>query len=568
MKVLIPLLALVLPGWADEGMWLYNQFPTAAVKEKHGFEVAPAFLDHLRLATVRIGGGAGAFVSPHGLIITNYHLVAPACPQVEHPCPGLTASVLTGIEDVTAAAKAGPAAIARIERECGTCSVVPLYSGTRYDLYRYRVYTDLRLVFAPEPQIASFGRERDSITYLRYGMDIAFLRPYENGRPVTPAAYLKWSSEGAKEGELVFAAGNPAATVRATTAAQLTFQRDVALPVTLGRLGPRIKQLTAFAAKDEGAKAAIEPVLAQLLVTYKAAAGKLIGLRNDRLVGRKTYFDSRIRRAVEADAKLGAEAAKVWDEIAAAYKAWAPNEKAYQILQNGPGAPETLPKPVRIALLAAYLDELKSIGEYKGKDTETAAAALADSAEALAKLQHQIEPAAQRLRKKHDDVLGPLAPALEKIAQYRLKLFGAADYPEAAGSPRVMYGVTKAYVDRAGVPAPWAATFGGLFYRRTNQGAYQTPQRWLDRKDSLDLATPLNFVSTCDLGGGDAGAPTVNRHGEFVGIIFDGNLESLPGTYLYSDEKARAVHVAAQGIVEALRHVYSADALVREFRAP
>ena len=137
------------------------------------------------------------------------------------------------------------AAIARIEKECAAksgnvCSVVRLFSGGRYDLYQYRRYTDLRLVFAPEYAIAFFGRERDSISYLRYGLNIAFLRAYENGKPAATPGYLKWSAEGVKEGDLVFLGGNPGPTGRLSTASQLTFLRDTALPLRLTRLQPRV----------------------------------------------------------------------------------------------------------------------------------------------------------------------------------------------------------------------------------------------------------------------------------------------------------------------------------------
>ena len=152
--------------------------------------------------------------------------------------------------------------------------------------------------------------------------------------------------------------------------------------------------------------------------------------------------------------------------------------------------------------------------------------------------------------------------AAEKISGYRLKLFGAADYPDGTGTPRVSFGILKGYTDRAGIPQPFASTFSGLFYRRSNSNeAHMVPQNWLDAKDKLDIVTPFDFVSTCDIGGGGYGGPTVNKAGELVGIIFDGNLESLPATYLYTEDQARAVHVAAQGIVESLDKVYKTPAL-------
>ena len=598
---------LSLPAAADEGMWLFNQFPKEAVQQKYKFEVTSEFLDNLRLASVQIAGASGSFVSPQGLILTNQHAVAACVPEVkagfyaaaaaaEVRCAGVEAAVPVSMEDVTAQVKTGAAdtveqrgaASAKIEKACAArtqnrCAVVKLFSGGRYDLYQYKVYKDVRLVFAPEYDLAFFGRERDAVTYLRYGLDIAFLRAYEDGRAAATPHYLKWSAERLQEGELIFSSGNPAPTMRLATAAQLMFYRDTALPAELARLQARIQQLGAFQA---------DPVYAELLNAFKLAAGKLIGLRDDRLVARKSTFEHKIRRTVERDPKLGEEAGKVWDQVAAAYKTWAPFEKQYQIVEAAPalgsvlfrrarqqlrGEPVTQPdarvnEPLEIALVAQYLEELKQLGEKAapakaalgGKTPQQAAEAYVKSGK-VKDLAQLLEPAAKRIRKKHDEVIGVLeTSAAEKIAQYRFRLFGAAEPPDATGTPRVQFGVVKSYTDRAGVAMPYAATFGGLFYRKNNQGPYQAPQRWVDAKDALSLVAPLDFVSTCDIGGGDYGSPAVNRAGQLVGVTFDGNLESLPDVYLYTDEQARAVHVSEEGIVEALDKVYKAAALLAE----
>jgi len=246
-------------------------------------------------------------------------------------------------------------------------------------------------------------------------------------------------------------------------------------------------------------------------------------------------------------------------------------------------------------MLARYLDELRGLGEKEapvkallGNGTAQEAAEkmvkstrlkdpverrrmAADRAAALASrdpllaLASALEPAAQRLARQHQETIGTLeATAMDKIAQYRLRLFGAADYPDGTSSPRVEFGMVKGYTDRAAVPQPFASTFGGMFYRKDNDGPWQAPQRWIDAMRGLDPVTPLDFVSTSDIGGGDYGSPVVNRQGELVGVTFDGNLESLPVTYLYSDEQARAVHVDVRGIVEALSRIYRATGLLDE----
>jgi hypothetical protein len=664
--------ALALPVVADEGMWLFNQFPKSLVKDKYTVEVTDEFLDHLRLSSVRIGGGSGSFVSPNGLIFTNHHVAGDCIGKLgsaqhdymkdgfsaltqaaELQCPGMEANVLVALEDVTAQVKAGTqpgdalagrnAAIAALEKSCiektgNNCAVVKFFSGERYDLYQYRRYTDLRLVFAPEFGIAFFGGDQDNFTYPRYDLDIAFLRAYENGKPAATPQYLKWSAEGVKDNAFVFVAGNPGTTSRLATGSQLAFYRDTQLPLQLGRLNTRIALLREYGAKGEESRRAAQRTLFAFANSYKSSAGKLIGLKDQRLMGRKLSFERKLRKAVENDPKLGVEAAKVWDDVALAYKTWAPQEKAYELLERPAAQGSSLfriarnlvrlteecsrpdsrrltefrdsarktlelslysPAPIddglEAVLLAQYFEELKTLGEkeapvkaiLQGRTPKAAAeamvretklkdvterrrlaagsAAIAGSTDPIIRLAQLIDAPARSIRKKYEDSIESLeASNVEKIAQYRFKLMGATDYPDATFTPRVTFGAVKAYRDKTEAPVPYATTFGGLYHRAGNTDPYILPQRWVDAKASLDMVTPFNFASTCDITGGNSGSPTVNAQGEIVGIVFDGNIESLPLTYLFSEEQARAVHVASQGIVESLRNVYRAVALLKE----
>jgi len=670
------LCALALPAVADEGMWLFNQFPKDQVKEKYSFEVSDQFLENLRLASMRIGGASGSLVSPNGLIFTNHHVASDciskvsssqrdyvkdgfyaATGQAELRCPDLEANVLVGMEDVTTqvkdAAKGSAkatealqkrnAAMARIEKTCAdqtgnTCTVVKLFSGQRFDLYQYRKYTDLRLVFAPEFGIAFFGGDPDNFTYPRYDLDIAFLRAYENGAPASTPHYLKWSAEGVKDTELVFVSGNPGTTSRLATAAQLAFYRDTSLPLTLARLQTRIQALRAFGAVSEENRRLAQRTLFGFSNTYKSTAGKLIGLNDVKLMARRQSFEKKLRNAVERDPKLGTEAGKVWDEVAAAYKSWTPLEKPYQILERPAAQGSNLfriarqivrlseerakpneqrlpeyrdsalrslelalysPAPIddslETALLAQYLEEVKALGEKEapvravlgGRTPQQAAGefvrstklkdvaerkrlaadhnAVLKSEDAMIRLARLVDEPARKLLKKHEDTIESLdASSIERIVQYRLKVLGAGEYPDATSTLRVTFGAVKGYKDKTEAPVPYATTFGGLYHRAGNEDPYRLPQRWVDGKPRLDLVTPVNFVSTCDITGGNSGSPTVNAQGEIVGIIFDSNLEALPLTYLYSEEQARAVHVASQGIVEALQKLYQPAPLLRE----
>src|SRR5882672_3658277 len=267
---------------AEEGMWLYNAFPKDKVKAKYGFEPTPAWLDHVQLSSVRFNnGGSGSFVSPDGLTFTNHHVGAGCVQQLsteghdyiktgfyaktqaeEAKCPNLELNQLVGIDEVTskinAAVKAGMstaeigaaqrAAMSQVEKDCSTttgqrCDVVTFYSGQVYNLYKYKKYTDVRLVFAPEFDIAFFGGDPDNFTYPRYDLDITFFRVYENDKPAHLDHYLKWSPTGAHESELIFVSGHPGNTGRLLTMSQLEFLRDVQYPANLQLYKRRIALL-------------------------------------------------------------------------------------------------------------------------------------------------------------------------------------------------------------------------------------------------------------------------------------------------------------------------------------
>ena len=691
LRKLLLLCALALPAVGDEGIWLFNQFPKDVVKEKHEFDVTDQFLDNMRLASMQLGSGSAAFVSAHGLILTAHRVVAEcvakvgggqhdylkdgfyaAAPAEESRCPDLESRILVAMENVTQQVKAASpeaakstkqavndkaasdalqkrnAAIARIEKSCAdktgnVCTVVKLFSGERYDLYQYKQYSDLRLVYAPERAITFFGGNPSNLTFQRYGMDVAFMRAYENGKPAETPHFLKWNQDGVKDGELVFAVGSPGGTSRLATAAQLTYYKDYELRILLARLQTRIRDFRDFASKNADNQKMGELTLTSLGTDYKLTAGKLIGLNDPWTLARKTNFEKKLRTSVERDPKLGTEGGKVWDDVAAAYKTWTPFERPYQVLErpaalgsslfriardvvrfgverakpndqrlpdyrdtNLPSLELSLYSPVpiddavEVNLLWRYLEELKNLGDKEAplkailgnKTTQAAAeemvhstklkdvaerkrlaadpAAVAQSADGMIKLARLLEEPSRKLIKKHADTIEALeTSATERIAQYRYKIFGAADYPDGTRTPRVTFGVVKGYKDRTEAPVAYTTTYGGLFYlAANNQEIYNLPQRWIDGKPKLDLVTPFNFVSTCDITAGAAGSPVINTKGEIVGVTFDGNLESIQLTYLYSDETARAVHASAPGVVAALQILYKTPALLKELGVP
>ena len=367
-------LAVATRGGADEGMWTFDNPPTQRLREAYGFTPPPGWLDSIRLASVRFNdGGSGAFVSRDGLMATNHHVglrciqnlsregrdyvaagFLAATREQEPACPGYEVNVLLAIEDVSAAvlgavapemsdkeaADARKAAMAQIEKRCADetgqrCDVITLYEGAAFDLYRYKKYTDVRLVFAPEQQIAFFGGDPDNFTFPRHDLDVSFFRAYENGRPAKPAAYLPWSTRGVSDGELVFVSGNPGSTARLDTVAELGFERDVNLPIDLERARRQLATLRAYAARgDEQARRAAGTIWS-LENWLKALAGAQRALADETAMAHKAAAERELRDRVRADPVLGVRVGDAWEVIAAAAKRAAPEVPASRLVGFG-----------------------------------------------------------------------------------------------------------------------------------------------------------------------------------------------------------------------------------------
>src|SRR3989449_1209788 len=304
---------------ADEGMWPFNNVPRAEIKKKYGFDVTDEWLRKVQLASVRFNnGGSGSFVSPNGLVLTNYHIVEDIVNDVSTPqkdlakegfvartqteeikAPSLELNVLISIEDVTTrvngAVKAGSsdaeafaarrAEISAIEGESTKATgfrsdVITLYQGGQYNLYRYKKYTDVRLVFAPEFLIAFFGGDPDNFTFPRYDLDMALFRVYENDKPIKIENYFKWSTSGAKEGELVFVPGNPGSTARLNTVAHLEYLRDYGLPFVIKLLNREHEALAKYRALGEEQSRRAQEDYFSIENSLKAYRGELEGLQD------------------------------------------------------------------------------------------------------------------------------------------------------------------------------------------------------------------------------------------------------------------------------------------------
>lgn len=683
-RIAILLVVILTAGMAvaDEGMWLYNAPPSKQLKSKYGFNATQQWLDHVRLGSVRFNnGGSGSFVSPTGLTFTNHH-VGRVCMQdlstkekdyikdgfyaktqaEEGKCPGLELNVLMSIDDVTAriqnaapagasAAEAGTAQrqmISQVENECNQktglrCDVVTLYSGGQYHLYRYKKYTDVRLVFAPEASIAFFGGDPDNFEYPRYDLDITFFRVYENNKPVELGNnYLKFAKQGVKEGDLVFVSGNPGGTDRMLTMSQLHFMRDTQIPFALENLSRREALLKKFSAESaENARIAGDEMFG-VQNSLKVYRGRREGLADPTLMKKKQAEETTIRKQVESSPVLSRQYGDAWENISSAMDARKKLFLSYNFIEGNSGfasdlaryakglvrvaAEKKKPSNLRLreysdARLPTFeqqitstapiykeleevtlADSLKFMQEKLGADNPTVKkvlsgkspdevakeaisntklgdpavrkqlydggeAAIEASTDPLIVMMRNIDPDARAVRKQYEDqVDSPVRQNTTKVAKARFAAFGSNIYPDATFTLRLAYGTVKGY-EQGGKQIPWFTTMGGAYDHAAahdNKDPYELPASWTKAKAQLDLKTPLDFVSTADIIGGNSGSPTLNRDGEVVGIVFDMNMPSLVWDFAYDDRQGRCVHTDERSIIESLRKVYHADALADE----
>ena len=667
---------------AEEGMWTFDNPPTKQIQEKYGWAPDQAWLDHVRLSSLRFPGGSGSFVSRDGLVLTNHHVgrgwiqrvsskdadyvqngFAAATREQEIKVPGLEVMTLMTMDNITErlakalkeglpekeALKAREVEIEKIKGEMQqksglTCEHVSLYQGGEHWIYSYKKHTDVRLVFAPEQQIAFFGGDPDNFTFPRQDLDFSVFRVYENGQPYQPKDFLHWTQTGLKAGDLTFVTGHPGRTNRQDTYAQMLYSRDVAIPMRLASLERRKSALVEYAKFSPEASRQVGTQIFGVENSMKALTGYLSGLKDRSAMARIEAAEKELRAKVARDPKL-APAGESWGKIEQATKV--ARGMAKESLNVGTANSTLLGHALALVRIAdeAALPSEKRLPEYSdanlktqrtrlgvpspyypeqetflftkglaeaarelgpehrfvkamlgGKtpgevakaavagsrlgDPEVRKALLAGGKKALAEstdpmilLARKLDPIARELRKRQEDlVTSVLTEQASRIARARFAIYGKNTYPDATFTLRISYGAVAGYPANGTFIQPFT-TFGGLFDRydgwggneaRAHDGAWTLPQRWVDRRGALDPSVPYNFAHKVDIIGGNSGSPVIDRKGELVGLIFDGNIESLPGNYFYDEKVNRGVAVDARAIIQALDKVYGATGLVAE----
>ncbi|MCA9213276.1 MAG: S46 family peptidase [Planctomycetales bacterium] len=656
---------------ADEGMWLFEDLPVDYLKSKYGFAPTEEWAEHVRLSSVRFNsGGSASFVSSQGLVLTNHHVAADTLHKLSSPknnyaedgflaknrddeikAPDLELNQLVSIEDVTddvnqavtpgmspsEASKARQAAMAQIEKASLDktllrSDVITLYGGAKYHLYRFKKYTDVRLVWAPEAKAAFFGGDADNFEYPRYCLDVTLFRVYEDGKPAEIDHFLKYSANGAADGELVFVSGNPGRTQRIFTVDALKYLRDHRMPYILDLLRRReiLLQQFGFEGKEQERRARDE--LFGIQNARKAYTGMLQGLQNPEFLDQKSAQETKLLATLNADAKLRSSAT-TWDtirdvqnrqaELLGQSASFSRMSRLYSIAESlvlmeaedkkpsedrlrefRDSARESFeqqlysPAPiyedleqVKLAdsiamfvekrggddLLVQLVLQGKSprdraaelVGGTKLGDVPIRKAMAADGindADPMIQLARTLNSEYRRLREIDEELTEIERQAYAKINEATVAIQGTSTYPDATFSLRLAFGTVKGYVEDGNQIEPWTDMAGAFSHQEFHEskGDWVLPDSWHNSHDKIKLDTPLNFVCTADIIGGNSGSPVVNKDAELVGVIFDGNIQSLTSDFFYSDKVGRAVCVHSGGVREALRNIYDAKHLADE----
>jgi hypothetical protein len=665
------------PAIADEGMWTFDNFPSEAVKKAYGVEATPAWLDHVRLSTVRLTNCSASFVSPEGLMLTNHHCVESCLGELsskdnnllergftaanrgtERRCVTQLADVLVSTENVTPAVRKATAglgdqaanearkkALTTLEQACEQvrfkagrlkCQAVELYEGGQYFLYKYKRYDDVRLVFVPETDIAAFGGDPDNFQFPRWSLDVAILRAYENGKPANTPDYFKINFAGPRAGDLVFVSGHPGSTSRLETLAQLEFDRDVFLPTTLLRTSELRGGYIQFSRGNPADMELVEAPLSNLENGIKVRRKLLDALHDDNLMARKRAEENTLKSLAKSTSP------DPWEQIQSATARERAMYLPFSFIEGAAGFNSILFRYARLLLrggeerakpnterLREYTDtalprieqqldarvpiyaevealtmsfSLQRMREWLGPDyplvrrllardsPETLAtrvvaetklddpavrkrlweggkAALAASRDPMIELVRSVDGDARALRRQfEDEVEAPITAASATIAAERFKAFGTRVYPDATFTLRLNYGTVAGWVENGTAVDPFTH-LERAFERASGVSPFKIPDSWMQAKDRLDMHTPFCIATSNDIVGGNSGSPLIDIQGDMVGLMFDGNIDSIAGTYWFDPANNRAIAVHPAIIREALDKVYGAKSLLAELGA-
>ena len=516
--------------------------------------------------------------------------------------------------------------------------IISLYYGGKYSLYGYKRYDDIRLVFAPELIVSKLGGDYDNFTYPRYGFDCAFLRAYENDKPIKTEFYFNWCTETIYEDQSVFVVGNPGSTNRLYTFAQLEFLRDY----RFGLQTPMRKELYAIyeelVEQTSGEDMKLVATLFNVGNGLKVYDATYQSLKDPFFLARKKDFERKFKDAVQSNPEMNKTYGNIWDAIASNRQeaskyakeiyaltissTYSPKyffiardliklaeqlklsdeerediykkDKLDSLIENifpsdfnkklendklsvqlkiwEENLPKDFPLPSITVLVIAqkYLDRITNSKITTKEDVIKLAKAGSDSIlssdDPFIKFVLSSRDRLAQMENKNKELEDADVINNQLLGEALYKVYGDVIPPDATGTLRISDGIIKGY-NYNGTTAPVKTTFYGSLDRYYSFGKkfpYSLPDYWEDLPEEFDPSTPLNFINTCDIIGGNSGSPVINTDAEVVGLAFDGNMESHSGRYIYTTEMNRTVCVSAEGMIEAIRDLYKLNRLTEE----
>ncbi len=665
-------------GQYDTGkMWTFDFPPADHFAKTYGFTPGKEWFEKARLSALRLPNCTASFVSEDGLVMTNHHCARAALDSVnregeqlvelgfyastleeERKVCGIYIDQLIVMENVTnevqQAFDSGSTdsekianRLTRIQeiqeqytekykaiapQDSMIFKVMSFYNGGRFSVYGYKRYTDVRLVYAPEEVMAFFGGKPDNFTYPRYDFDCAFFRVYENNKPLKTGNFFRFSQNGAMEGDAVFVIGNPGATNRLKTVAQLESLRDYGYSTSLKTLERLNTIYSAHVKKYPEKKLKYLNTIFGIENSRKAINGYLGGLRNPVLMAKKRDFEKKFKEAFSKKSDLKTRYGNIWNDIEkyqVELVAITPEFNALKL--HGRYFPkyfsltadlidtanystnmfsESAKKKFSLIdfdteletqLLVLRLETMKGVFQGKnialnkllaGRTPEQAAKQIAQesflaskerteallsepsdsilaSSDPLLSFIITIRERAREVKNKYNKANEKLQASVQLLGKAMYEIYGTQIPPDATFSLRIADGTVKMY-EYNGTVAPPMTTFYGMYDRYYSFGKrypWKLPERWINPPASFKMNTPINFISTNDIIGGNSGSPVINKDLQVVGLVFDGNIESLPGNIIYDDTKNRSVSVHTSGILEVLEQIYKAERIVNELRS-
>ncbi len=661
-------------------MWTFENPPLDYFEETYGFRPSEEWLNKVQKSALKFGSGCSAsFISEDGLIMTNHHCIRGILRDLstdnldllkykfyaenqkdELKIPGLFVRQLMMIEDVTEEIKRAMNKVNSDSEKVAiknqkieeiktkyfnlnpelSYEVISLYYGGKYSLYGYKKYTDIRLVFVPELIVSKLGGDYDNFTYPRYGLDCAFLRAYENNKPIKTEYYFNFNTEPVYEDQSVFVVGNPGSTNRLYTIAQLEFLRDYRFGLQTPMWKELYKIYYDLVMQSNAEDMKLVATLFNVGNGLKVYESTYLALQDPFFMARKKDFENKFKNAVHSDPELNKKYGRIWEQIAENRKAASkianekfalsisstyspkyffiakdllklaeqlklPDEKreeAYKsgkidslidfifpssfdkkvedkkLLVNLSVVKNNLPPENEIAQILLLSNDVKTSAEMilaKSKITtkENVIALAKSSPESIL---NSNDPFIRFIAATRDRIneLQSIDKRLDDSDVINNQLLGEALYevygdtipPDATGTLRISDGIIKGY-EYNGTIAPIKTTFYGSldkYYSFNKKFPFNLPDYWENLPEEFDLSTTLDFISTCDIIGGNSGSPAINIDAEVVGLAFDGNMESHSGRFIYTTEANRTVSVSAEGMIEAIRDLYNADKLAEE----